>query len=273
MVSADSAVHELIVREVLHWVSEMSWEEPPPAFGQRIHRRLREIVRSADPYRNAKDQQNRMAMSLLPELEARIEAAADPLIVALRLAIAGNVIDMGPTGNVTESAMRESICQALTTPLVGDEQGFREAVNEAHRILYLADNAGEIALDRLLVEQLAPARVTVAVRGAPVINDATMADARAVGLHEIVEVIDNGSDAPGTLLGECSPEFMRRFTEADLILAKGQGNFETLSNQPGNIIFLFKAKCPVIATQAGVPIGAHVLIRSQTGNMRSGGAS
>ena len=86
-----------------------------------------------------------------------------------------------------------------------------------------------------------------------------MADARAVGLHEIVEIIDNGSDAPGTLLDDCSQEFKRRFAEADLILAKGQGNFETLSDEPHNIFFLLKAKCSVIAAHAGVPIGTHVL--------------
>jgi len=98
-----------------------------------------------------------------------------------------------------------------------------------------ARNAGEIAFDRLLIEQLGPARVTVAVRGGPVINDATRADARAVGLHEISEIIDNGSDAPGTLLDDCSQEFKRCFIEADLILAKGQGNFEMLSDEPCNI--------------------------------------
>ena len=99
--------------------------------------------------------------------------------------------------------------------------------------------------------------------GASVINDATMADARAVGLHEIVEVIDNGSDAPGTILEDCSQAFVRRFTEADLILAKGQGNFETLSDAPCNIYFLFKAKCPVIARHVGLRVGTHVLARSK----------
>lgn len=263
--STSSAVHRQIVRELLRWVSESSWSEPPPVFGQRIHRRLREIVGVQDPYRSAKDQQNHMALSLLPELKARIEAASDPLLVALRVAIGGNVIDMGANGNVTEAATRESIRQALTTPLVGNEGEFREATGDAQRILYLTDNAGEIAFDRLLIEQLGPARVTVAVRGAPVINDATLTDAREVGLLEIVEIIDNGSDAPGTVLDDCSPEFKRRFTEADLILAKGQGNFETLSDVPGNILFLFKAKCPVIAAHAGVPLGTHVLTRSRAG--------
>jgi len=217
-----------------------------------------------------KDHQNRMALALLPKMKTEIEGATDPLIMALRLAIAGNVIDMGANGDVTESGVRESISQALTKPFAGEQSGFRKAIAEAQSILYLADNAGEIAFDRLLIEQLSPARVTVAVRGAPTINDATMADARAVGLHEIVEIIDNGSDAPGTLLDDCSQEFKRRFTEADLILAKVQGNFETLSDEPDNIIFLFKAKCPVIAEHVRVPLGTHVLTRSRAGFADSG---
>lgn len=270
LVSTDATVHERILREVLHWAGEMDMNQPPPVMAQRIHRRLREIVGMVDPYRDAKEQQNRMAMSLLPELKAEIEAASDPLTMAVRIAIAGNVIDLGVKATVTESSVHDSFRQALTEPFVGERNGFHKAIIEARCILYLADNAGEIAFDRLLIEQLAPGRVTVAVRGAPILNDATMADAQAVGLHEIVEVIDNGSDAPGTLLEDCSQEFKQRFATADLILAKGQGNFETLSDEPDNIVFLFKAKCPVIAEHARVPLGAHVLAWPRGGFADSG---
>ncbi|HQH71424.1 MAG TPA: ARMT1-like domain-containing protein, partial [bacterium] len=194
----------------------------------------------------------------LPELKAMIDTAPDPLITAARLAIAGNVIDMGVNGTVTETDVRRSIQHALEEPFTGDSAGFQQAIVQARDILYLADNAGEIVFDRLLIEQLPPGRVTVAVRGAPILNDATLTDARAVGLHEIAEIIDNGSDAPGTVLEDCSPEFNRRFAAAGLILAKGQGNFETLNDESRGIFFLFKAKCPVIAAHAGVPVGAQV---------------
>ena len=110
-------------------------------------------------------------------------------------------------------------------------------------------------------------RVTLVVRGAPVINDATLADAQEVGLDEIVEIIDNGSDAPGTLLDDCSLEFRRRFADADLIIAKGQGNFGTLSNQSGNIFFLFKVKCPLVANHIMQPVGTHVLAHSSFGTL------
>jgi uncharacterized protein with ATP-grasp and redox domains len=270
MVSADPAVHERVLRETLRWAGEMNMNQPAPVTVQRIHRLLRETTGAKDPYRDAKEHQNRTALALLPELRRRIEAAADPLTTALRVAIAGNAIDMAANGNVTGLDVRKAVTQALTEPVVENPGGFRSAVAEAERILYLTDNAGEIAFDRLLIEQLIPTRVTVAVRGSPVINDATMADARVVGLPEIVEVIDNGSDAPGTLLDDCSPEFKRRFTEADLVLAKGQGNYETLSDGPRDIFFLFKVKCSVIAAHAGVPIGTHVLTRTNAGTTEWG---
>jgi len=273
MVSADAAVQERIVREVLLLIGGMILDGSPAVLAQKIHRRIRGIVADKDPYREAKDRQNRMAMSLLPELRSEIEAASDPLLTGARLAVAGNVIDLGASGEISETCVRESVRLALREPLVGEKNEFREEIRSVQNILYLADNAGEIAFDRLFIEQIGPARVTVAVRGVPIINDATMADARAVGLDRIVEVIDNGSDAPGTLLEDCSPEFRRRFDVADLILAKGQGNFETLCRIPKNVIFLFKVKCPVIAAIAGAPVGAHVWMRSIAAGPGSGGAS
>ena len=223
-----------------------------------------------DPYRAAKERQNRMALDILAGLEAELASAKDSLEIAVRLAIAGNVIDMGAGSGLREFDVRRSVHRALEEPLSGDLDGLRRSAAKARSILYLADNAGEIAFDRLLIERLSPERVTLAVRGAPVINDATMADARAVGLHEIVEIIDNGSDAPGTVLEDCSEDFLRRFNGADLILAKGQGNFETLGDEGRNICFLFKAKCAVIAGCVGLTVGTHVLMRSRALSHGSG---
>ena len=138
----------------------------------------------------------------------------------------------------------------------------RRAAREARSILYLADNAGEIVFDRLLIEALGPGRVTVAVRGHPVINDATRDDAREAGLEGEVELIDNGSDGPGTILEDCSPAFRERFRAAGLIIAKGQGNAETLSGVPGRIFFLFKVKCAVMASRFGLPEGTLALAAS-----------
>lgn len=263
LVSKDPAVHEKIVREVLHWTSEMALHESPAVLGQRIHRRIREIVGGKDPYRESKEHQNRMAGSLIPKLKAELAASSDPLALAVKLAVAANVIDLGAKGELTEEEVMRSLQQAADEPLVGDMASFKTSVAKADRILYVADNAGEIIIDRLLIEQLSPERVTVAVRGGPIINDATRTDAQTAGLDKIVPVIDNGSDAPGTILEDCSAAFRCFFTRADLIIAKGQGNFETLSDVPRNIFFLFKAKCPVVETRVGLPIGTHMLIHGE----------
>lgn len=265
LVSTDTAVHEKILRDALCWTGEMNLDQSPPAMAQRIHRRLREITGVADPYRTVKDRWNCMMLELVPTLRAQIESASDPLLMAARLAIAGNVIDLGINGNLTEADVHQALDQALVAPFFGEQGKFRQAVANAQSILYLADNAGEIALDRLLVEQISPERVTFAVRGAPVINDATRIDAHTVGLDQMVEVIDNGSDAPGTILRDCHPEFRRRFAAADLIIAKGQGNFETLNTEPGNLFFLFKVKCPLIADHVKQPLGTQMLMQSKHG--------
>jgi len=253
------------MREVLHWTEEMDLHQSPPAMAQRIHRRLREITGIEDPYLAAKTQQNRISLKLLPELRANIQFSNSPLMTAARLAIAGNMIDMAVNGNISEVDVHQAVQQALSEPFYGEQERFLQAISKARSILYLADNAGEIAFDRLLIEQISPEPVTLVVRGAPIMNDATLADARAVGLDGFVEIMDNGSDAPGTLLDDCSQEFRRRFAEADLIIAKGQGNYESLSNQPGNLFFLFKIKCPLVANHMMQPVGTQVLAYSSYG--------
>ncbi|MEA5097550.1 MAG: ARMT1-like domain-containing protein [Burkholderiaceae bacterium] len=259
LVTNDHTEQERIVRDLLRWLSDQGLEHSPPVLAQIVHRKLREISQVGDPYAQAKARHNAMALDLLPELRAQIAVASDPLAMATRLAIAGNVIDMGMNSMVAEDDVRESIRHALAEPFVGEWDDYRTAVADAKNILYLADNAGEIAFDRLLIEQLGPNRVTVAVRGAPVLNDATRADADAVGLSEIVTVIDNGSDAQSTLLYDCAPELQRRFAAADMIIAKGQGNFESLGGRGHDVFFLFKVKCPVIAAHVGLPLGTQVL--------------
>jgi len=260
LVNLDNKVQEQLFRDVLRWMSEMDLSLPPPVITQLIHRRIRDLSGQADPYLLIKKEQNQLARVLLGEMSEQIKNADDPLEMAIRLAIAGNVIDMGVKGKVTEEELRNSLGQALIQPIWGNIDAFRQKVKQADSILYLADNAGEIVFDRLLIQALAPARVSVAVRGGPVINDATWEDALAVGIGEVAELIDNGSDAPGTVLSDCSDDFCARFASADLVIAKGQGNVETLSQAPREIFFLFKVKCDVIAGHTGIPLGTHALL-------------
>jgi uncharacterized protein with ATP-grasp and redox domains len=262
LVTDDETIHERLLRQVLRGVNKMDLHQSPPAMGQRMHRLIRNLTGQGDPYREIKHRHNRLALELYPKARALVRDSASPLETALRLAIAGNVIDLGANALLDDSHVSEVIEKALSAPLDGDVRAFAEAVSRARKILYLADNAGEIAFDRLLLEQMPVEKVTAAVRGFPVINDATIADAQAAGIPGLVEVIDNGSDAPGTILENCSPEFRRRFDQADLIIAKGQGNYETLSDVPKNIFFVLKAKCRVIAMHLGCQVGSLVLRRS-----------
>ncbi len=257
-VTDDEQLHEQILREVLQAAGRMDFDRPPAAMAQTVHRRIRELCHNGDPYRASKERFNQLALDLLPAFEGRLADAADPWEAAVRLAIAGNVMDLGVKSGLSESEIQVSIAQCLYEPLDGDAAAFAAEVEAAENILYLTDNAGEIVFDRLLIERLPPGKTTVAVRGAPVINDATMADAETAGLTRLVPVIDNGSDAPGTVLADCSEAFRRRFAEADLIIAKGQGNFETLRESSRRIYFLLRVKCPVIARDIGCPIGRMV---------------
>jgi len=269
--TGDPAVHERIVRDILRRAAEMDLFQPPPVIAQKIHRRLREITGVKDPYRPIKDRFNQMALDLWPELAARVENAPDPFQMAVRLAIAGNVIDSGVNGDLTEAEVRQAVDQVISESFVGEIDEFRRAAAEAADILYLADNAGEIVFDRLLINQLRAARITLAVRGGAVLNDATISEARAAGLHEICEVIDNGSDAQGTILSDCSREFRRRFKEAELVIAKGQGNYETLSDETANVYFLFKVKCPVVASHVGLRTGTQILMKATSATTVRGG--
>ena len=255
----DPAVQERVLGEVLRAIHGIDMSQSPPAMGQRIHRIIRELTGNADPYRRIKQRFNQLALDLWPELKARIACSRNPMETAARLAIAGNVIDCGANGNLEEDNVRDAIGRSIVEPLNGSMTKFRAAISQAETILYLADNAGEIVFDRLLIEQMPLSKVTVAVRGAPVLNDATVDDAQKAGLTELVEVIDNGSDAPGTILEDCCKSFRERFSKADLVIAKGQGNYETLSEVEHNLFFLLKVKCSVIARDIKCEVGAMVL--------------
>jgi len=257
----DGAQRERVVRLLVAKIAKMDFSQPPPVAAQKIHRILRREAACDDPYRPAKRRFNALALELLPAFQRKIARSRDPFGDAVRLAIAGNVIDLGVKGDLSESEAFDTVRRAFDVPMEGDIDEFRNAVASSGKILYLADNAGEIVFDVPLIRALPTGRVTVAVRGGPVINDATVEDAVAAGIPDIAPVIDNGSDAPGTVLGDCGAAFRRAYDEADLVISKGQGNYETLCDEDKNAYFLFKVKCPVVAAHGGMPIGTHALLK------------
>jgi len=252
-----------LLQRILGTLQAVDWSLPPPVIGRDIHRAIRELTGDADPYLRTKIADTQAALALLPELEARVAASRNPFGAAVELALAGNIIDAaagpgwdrdagdGPLG-VLASAVDEA-----------DVEAFERSVANAGTILFLADNAGEIVFDRPLLDRLGPARVTVAVRGAPAINDATLDDARRSGLTERYRVVSNGSDTPGTWLDDCSRDFVHRFERADLVIAKGQGNYETLSDVDRPMVFLFVVKCALLTDQLHVPLATPVVRHRQ----------
>lgn len=249
------------LRRALGELASADYDLSPPYLAWRVHQLLREETGVPDPYAADKAAANRFCLELLPDLRTKLEASSDRLATAVRLAIAGNIIDCAVGHLPSAERVAEVVAQALTQPL--DPAGLSAlcaAREKARTILYLTDNAGEIVLDRLLIETLGPERVTVAVKSGPIINDALLADAETAGLTALTAVIDNGSDAPGTILELCSPDFRRHFQAADLVISKGQGNYETLNQTTrSGVFFLLKAKCPQVAQALGVQVGDLVL--------------
>jgi len=262
-VTDDEAIHAQVMHQALELLRCTDARQTPPAIGQQIHRLIRQVTENPDPYRKKKQSSNQFALRLYPQLKDKIRGSATPLETAVRLAIAGNVIDFGICHSLDAVALPKAIESVLADEWNTDRLGeFAQAVNDARSILFLGDNAGEIVFDRLLIEELPHEKVTYVVKGSPVINDATREDAEVAGLTNLVEVIDNGSDAPGTILESCSEDFRERFEQSDLIIAKGQANYESLSGVDKDIFFILKAKCPVLAADLGCDIGQMILRRS-----------
>ena len=264
VITGDEAVHEQVLRRVLGLVSEMDFRQSPPAMAQKIHRIIRQLTEIDDPYKEMKRRFNAFALELYPGLQKLVIESEDPFETAVRLAIAGNIIDLGVKSSLGIPEVERSIKESLTVPFdMTNLDEFKNASVESHNILYIGDNSGEIVFDRFLIEQIGPERITFAVRGKPVINDATIEDAHAAGLMDLVKVIDSGDDAPGTILETCSEEFRIHFEQSDMVIAKGQGNYETLSDVDKNIFFLLRAKCPVIANHLDCKIGEMILYKSK----------
>lgn len=259
----DEKIKERILRQVVYRLANESFDKTPPSVGGDIHRIIRCLSGDCDPYLDIKKDANALVMGLMPSLEQRIQSSSDPFETAVRLAIAGNILDCGQGNHVGKQKVNETVSQCLDQPIRKDTiKELGQEIRKASNIMYLGDNAGEVFFDRLLIEQLKGYPITFVVRGAPTMNDALRDDARIAGLDTLVKVIDNGSDAPGTIVEECSEEFRSNFEEADLIIAKGQGNYETLSDGKKTIFFLLKAKCPAIAKHIGCREGDMVVAKN-----------
>jgi len=257
---------EALLQRVASELALLPADAPPPVRASRIHQLVREQSADPDPYRAAKRAATEHALSLYPQLKRLLAAADDPLECAVRLAIAGNIIDLGVASEYDLEASIERVLHH--SPAIDHMDALKQAIRDASEILYLADNAGETVLDRLLIENMRRP-VTYVVKGGPAVNDATVEDARAAGLAEVCEIIDHGAATLGTLLNRCTPQFVERFHKAELVIAKGMANFEALDGTRTGLFFLLQAKCEVIAHHLGVRQGDLIILEDRPATTHS----
>jgi len=262
-VTSDPRVHERVLRRVAAETSRQRLSQTPTALSQHVYRIVSEVTGVKDPYRKQKDETNRIALRLLPTLRRKVRRARDPLDAALHVAVAGNIIDLGIGQKFDiETDIHRLMRQPFAVSVI---RAFQKELRSGRRLLYLGDNAGEIVFDTLLVEVLLArgVHVTYVVKSGPIINDATLADAKTAGMTRLVRVIETGSNDIGIQWKNTSGEFRKSFMSADVIVAKGHGNFETCDDRPENLYFLLKAKCDVVAAALGVKTGDLVFARGK----------
>jgi len=248
-----------IMGKVMSLLQEADPSSRPPEIAARMHPLIRDLTKCEDPYLELKQMSTKNALLLYGELKRKISGAKNPFDMAVRLSIAGNIIDFGIG---IDFDLQPVIQRVLTQAYAIDHTlELKDEISNVKNILFLADNAGETVFDRLLIETI-DKHVIYAVKDSPILNDATAEDAVAAGIDHVADVISCGARSPGTILNRCSEEFIKIYEQADLVIAKGQGNYEALSDEIKNIFFLLQAKCDVIARDLGVPVGSIVAKKS-----------
>jgi len=272
MSGASKKTQKKILDQLARIIPNISLKSSPPQMARIIHQQMYEITKNYDPYRDIKKQSNDMALKVYDKLKKKVNRSKDKLLMATELAIAGNIIDYGAKHSLNVDNELKRILNQENKTIKNESKAifnyaeFKSALNKAQTILYLADNAGETVFDRILIEEIkgvdSSKEVIYAVKEKPAINDALIEDAYYCGIDKIAKVISSGSDAPGTVLSLCSKKFLKIYRNADMIISKGQGNFEALSNVRRPIFFMFMAKCSVIAREINCEIGDVILCYS-----------
>jgi len=254
--TSDEKKIKQILDETGEMVKTISMHATPAEIGKSVYRIVREVTGVRDLYKKMKQQHIAETKAIYPELEKIVANSDDKLLTTIRIAIAGNVIDLGvqKTFDIVED-VKSILKQDFA---IFDYSAFKIQLKKAENILYIGDNVGESIFDKIFIKELKKP-VKYAVRSIPIINDVTMEDAIASGLDEITELIDSGCESPGIILNQSTPEFLEIFNTSDLVISKGQGNFEGLSDCNRQVFFLLKTKCPIISNHLGVEDGSIIL--------------
>jgi uncharacterized protein with ATP-grasp and redox domains len=254
---------------------ELEKSKTSPILVQQIVRRVADaIIQELDEspdfdiYAEVKEKSNTLSLAYVEKFQKKIDASDSPFETALQIAAAGNIIDFGAKNHASVNLDKELQYLDKTPFDRYDIESFKNALNGASTLLYICDNSGEIVFDMLFIKELQREypnlQIVAALRDKPIINDATLEDAKAVGLDRLVTTISSGSVYPGTILPETTKEFQKLFASVDVMLSKGQGNFETLlpwSNK--RLFFLLRIKCEYMAALSEVKQDNLVLMQGK----------
>ncbi len=256
------------MQRVLKVLAEAPERYGAPVIVRTINQIQDEMFGMKQEYAEIKRHYNQVMMEHEEQVNNKLATSKDPVKTGIQYAMIGNYIDFGARIHVNEEQLTELLNDSDRF-VIGEKQygELTDDLEKANKLVYLTDNCGEIVMDKLLIREIQKKypglKVTVLVRGAEVINDATMEDAKQVGLTEIAEVIPNGSDIAGTWLEEISEEAKVVLDEADVIISKGQGNFETLRKCGKNIYYIFLCKCDLFANTFQVPKLTGMLVNEK----------
>ncbi len=263
MATDDEEVHTYVIKEVLKHLESIDFEKSPPELSREVHRIIRTITKNSDPYKKVKNESNEMVKKLFDHLKEKIDESDDALITSIKLAIVGNVIDFGTMNRFNVDEMIEKALEREFDDR--DYPLFKRELEKADNILYLADNTGEIFFDKLLLEKLKKKKkkITYVVKQNPIINDVLIDDAKYAEIDKLADVITYDKDqkisTPGIVMEYASDEFKELFEKSDMVISKGQGNYEGLSSTDRRVFFLLVAKCPLVANDIESNVGKLIL--------------
>ena len=253
-VKAEKQIQTL--REVLIALGQADDRLGPSAIASITNCVIRESLGIEDIYQQEKEANHKLAYSYLEDLRELSRKGPDSLEQALKVSAAGNIIDIV---HVSDYELWDEVINSVDQDIRGGGiSAFRDKLKEASHLLYLADNVGETVFDRVLIENL-DIPVKYAVKGGPILNDATMDDALAAGIDQVAEIVVTGAQSPGTILDQCTEEFRNIFDQSPLVLSKGQANYETMDEKGDKVFFLLRVKCPILAEQINAPVGSLVM--------------
>ena len=263
MVTDDEYIQTEVIRKIMKYLQNVSLKNSPPELSRDVHKIIRDITGSKDPYKKVKDKSNEIAKKDYPYLKKLVLKSDDKLLMAIKLSIVGNVIDFGTinrfnVNDMIENAVKQEFDES-------SYMNFKHVLKRSETILYLADNAGEIFFDKLLLEELAERKkkITYVVKANPIINDALINDAEFAGINRIAKIIEVDSEqeisSPGVILSYGSKDFLDIFELSDIVISKGQGNYEGLSYVNREVFFMLVVKCPLVAEDICCEVGNLIL--------------